>query len=61
MNAELAKRKKIIEEKDGKISALKGLLTSKMTQHERERKLWESRLTERISDFKAKLIKSESE
>ena len=61
LNQELSKRKKIIEDKDAKISALKGLLTSKMMGHERERKLWESRLAERISDFKSKLVKSESE
>lgn len=61
MNAELSKRKKIIEDKDNKISALKGLLTSKMLQHEQERRIWESRLTERISDFKSKLHKCEAE
>ena len=61
LNQELSKRKKIIEDKDAKISALKGLLTSQMMGHERERKLWESRLAERIADFKSKLVKSESE
>ena len=61
MNAELARRKKIIEEKDVCISSLKGTLTSATTDHERQRKSWESRLSERISEFKAKILKLESE
>lgn len=61
MNAELARRKKMIEEKDVCISSLKGTLTSATTDHERQRKSWESRLGERISEFKAKILKLESE
>ncbi|CBY16288.1 unnamed protein product [Oikopleura dioica] len=61
MNTELARRKKMIEEKDVCISSLKGTLTSATTDHERQRKSWESRLSERISEFKAKILKLESE
>ena len=61
MTAELAKRKKIIEEKDLIIGQLKGHLTSNAKEYEFEKKSWESRLERTISDFKCKLRKYETE
>ena len=61
MSAELAKRKKIIEEKDLIIGQLKGTVTENRTKHEFEKKSWEARLERTISDFKCKLRAYETE
>ena len=61
MNFELAKRKKIIESRDLTISSLRGLLTSKLLEHERQKKLSEARLAERIGDFKSQMVIKDSE
>jgi len=61
MNSELQKRKKIIEERDVTIAHLKGLVTSKMKQHEDERRNWESRLQQRIGQFKEQISKLNDE
>ena len=61
MNAELIKRRNIIEEKDVTIANLKGLVTSKMHSHENERRNWEARLQARISDFKEQIQKLKDE
>lgn len=61
MNSELHKRKKIIEERDVTIAHLKGLLTSKMKQHEDERRNWEARLQTRIGQFKEQISKLSDE
>ena len=61
MNSELQKRKKIIEERDVTIAHLKGLVTSKMKQHEDERRNWEARLQQRIGQFKEQISKLNDE
>merc|ERR1711892_1080970 len=61
MNAELVKRRAVIEDKDVTIAKLRGLVTSKMHNHENDRRNWEARLQTRISDFKEQIQKLKDE